>query len=72
MVILPADWAADFLRFCQLNPKPCPLIAVSDPGDPNLPVLGEGIDVRTDIPRYRVFRDGVETEEATNPGPVAR
>ena len=66
MVILPADWAADFLRFCQLNPKPCPLIAVSEPGDPRLPSLGADIDVRTDIPRYRVFRDGIETDERTD------
>ena len=66
LAILPADWAADFLRFCELNPKPCPLIAVSEPGDPRLPTLGADIDVRTDFPRYRVFRDGVETDEPTD------
>ena len=58
IVILPKDLASDFLRFCQLNPKPCPVLGVSDPGDPALPMLGEGIDIRTDVPRYRVFQDG--------------
>jgi len=57
IVILDAAHAHDFLRFCQLNPKPCPLIAVGDPGDPSLPQLGD-IDIRTDVPRYCVFRDG--------------
>jgi len=64
LAILPADLAADFLRFCQLNPKPCPLLAASEPGDPHLPALGEDIDIRTDLPRYRVWRDGVLVEEA--------
>ena len=63
IVILPADWANDFLRFCQLNPKPCPLIAASNaPGDPGLTPLGD-IDIRTDVPSYRVFRDGELAEE---------
>ena len=58
IVILPADWAADFLRFCQLNPKPCPLVASSEaPGDVALPTLGD-IDIRTDVPGYRVFEHG--------------
>jgi uncharacterized protein YcsI (UPF0317 family) len=58
VVILPAALAPDFLRFCQQNPKPCPVLAVSDPGNPALPALGEGIDIRTDVPRYRVFENG--------------
>lgn len=63
IVILPAEWANDFLRFCQLNPKPCPLIAASNaPGDPALTLLGD-IDIRTDVPSYRVFRDGELAEE---------
>jgi len=63
IVILPEAWANDFLRFCQANPKPCPLIAVAAaPGYPALPLLGD-IDIRTDVPRYRLFRSGVfETE----------
>ncbi len=63
IVILPAEWANDFLRFCQLNPKPCPLIAASNaPGEHALPPLGD-IDIRTDVPSYRVFRNGELTEE---------
>jgi len=63
IVILPAELANDFLRFCQLNPKPCPLIATSNsPGDFSLPPLGD-VDIRTDVPSYRVFRDGEFVEE---------
>lgn len=65
LVILPRDAAADFLRFCQLNPRPCPLLAVGEPGDPALPALGD-IDIRTDVPRYRVFRDGALDAECTD------
>lgn len=66
LAILPQDVAADFLRFCQRNPKPCPLLAVSEPGDPSLPELGRDIDIRTDVPRYRVWRDGDLVEETTD------
>jgi len=63
LVILPEAFAADFLRFCQANPKPCPLLAVSPaPGDPTLPTLGD-IDLRHDLPRYRIFEDGELTGE---------
>jgi uncharacterized protein YcsI (UPF0317 family) len=62
IVILPADWAADFLKFCQLNPKPCPLIASGAPGDPSLPTLGD-IDIRVDVPSYRVFENGTAIDE---------
>lgn len=58
LVVLPREFAADFVLFCQRNPKPCPLLAIGDPGDPSLPAMGEDIDVRTDLPRYRVYRDG--------------
>lgn len=56
--ILPRAFAEDFLLYCQRNPQPCPLLARSDVGDPYLPALGEDIDIRTDVPRYHVFRDG--------------
>ncbi len=66
IVILPADWAGDFLRFCQLNPKPCPLIAAANaPGDCGLPPLGD-IDIRSDVPSYRVFQQGELTDEVTD------
>ena len=66
LAILPAALAADFLRFCQLNPKPCPVIGMGEPGNPMLPMLGEGIDIRTDVPSYRVFRKGELVAEVTD------
>src|SRR6266851_1744525 len=66
VAILPADWAEDFLRFCLQNPKPCPILAVGRPGRPELPTLGGDIDIRSDLPRYRVFQDGVEVATPTN------
>lgn len=68
LVILPEDWAEDFKRYCALNPKPCPVLGVTEPGDPMMPDLGEGIDLRTDLPRYRVFRDGAVTDEVMDIG----
>lgn len=64
LVALPIDLAEDFARFCVLNPKPCPLVGRTQPGVPHLPELGADIDLRTDLPRYRVWRDGVLAEEA--------
>jgi uncharacterized protein YcsI (UPF0317 family) len=63
VVILPADAASDFLRFATLNPKPCPVIGMGEPGDPGLPMLGQDIDIRKDLPRYRLWRDGVVASE---------
>ena len=62
IVILPKDWAAEFLRFCSFNPKPCPLVGMSEPGDPMLPTLGQDVDIRTDVPAYRVFENGKEVD----------
>jgi len=66
LVILPTAWADDFHRFCEANPKPCPLLAVSRPGDPALPSLAEDFDLRTDLPRYRIYRHGELEREATD------
>ena len=63
LAILPRSLADDFKRFCELNPKPCPLVGVAEPGDWRLPALGEDLDVRTDLPRYRVWQDGVLVDE---------
>jgi uncharacterized protein YcsI (UPF0317 family) len=66
LAILPGDLAADFMRFCHLNPKPCPLLAAGAPGDWRLPSLADDLDVRTDLPRYRVFKRGEPTDEPTD------
>jgi uncharacterized protein YcsI (UPF0317 family) len=65
LCILPKAFATDFAAFCQRNPKPCPVIGMGAVGDPTLPDLGD-IDIRTDIPRYRVFRDGECVDEPTD------
>lgn len=58
LVILPQDWAVDFYQFCQVNPKPCPLLEVLTPGEPFTSRIAKRADVRSDIPRYRLWRDG--------------
>lgn len=68
LAIVSENVALDFLRFCQRNPKPCPVVGVGNTGDPFLPTLGKDIDIRTDVPRYRVFRDGQLAEEVTSIG----
>ena len=66
LAILPQALAQEFLQFCRLNPKPCPLIGVSAPGDPRVPALGDDLDIRTDLPRYRIWRNGALVEEPTD------
>ena len=63
LMVLPKHLASDFLLFCQRNPRPCPILAVSEPGNPMLPSLGEDVDIRYDIPRYRVYKDGLLVDE---------
>jgi uncharacterized protein YcsI (UPF0317 family) len=63
LVVLPAAMASDFLRFAQRNPKPCPLIGVSEPGSRAMPELSDDLDIATDIPRYRVWRNGELVDE---------
>ncbi len=58
LAILPAALAGDFAEFCTANPQPCPLLVTSEAGDPRLPDVGADLDLRTDLPRYREFRDG--------------
>ncbi|MEW6265099.1 MAG: putative hydro-lyase [Thermodesulfobacteriota bacterium] len=58
LVVLPARNAFDFLLFCQRNPKPCPILEVTEPGVSVLRDLAEGADIRTDLPRYRVYEKG--------------
>ena len=66
LVILPADDALDFMRFCVRNPKPCPLLEVTDTGSPHPTTLAHDADLRTDLPRYRVFQDGSLVDEPTD------
>jgi uncharacterized protein YcsI (UPF0317 family) len=66
LVIVPRDLAFDFLLFCQRNPKPCPLLEVTDVGSPEPRAVAPGADLRTDLPRYRVYRDGELVDEPTD------
>jgi len=66
LVILPSELADDFRRFCQLNPKPCPLLEVTEPGNWEPRHVAPGADLRTDLPSYRVYRRGVLTEEVND------
>jgi uncharacterized protein YcsI (UPF0317 family) len=64
IAIVPAEVADEFARFCAANPRPCPVLAIGRAGDPSLPTLGEDIDIRADLPRYRIYRDGEFAGEA--------
>ena len=66
LVVLPRDLARDFLLFCQRNPKPCPLLDVTEPGSAVPQRAAPDADLRTDLPRYRVWRDGRLVEELTD------
>lgn len=66
LVILPETYALDFMRFCQRNPKPCPLVGVSETGNPFMTTLGHDLDIRCDIPSYFVYRDGAVVQETDN------
>lgn len=72
LVVLPRASAYDFLVFCQRNPKPCPLLEVTDPGNPEPAATAPGADLRTDIPRYRVHRRGRPVAEETDIRPYWR
>src|SRR5579871_4770860 len=63
LVVVPRELAFDFLLFCQRNPKPCPLLDVTEAGSPEPRLVAPGADLRTDLPRYRVYRNGELVEE---------
>ena len=66
LCILPHKYALDFASYCNRNPQACPVLAIGGVGDPYLPMLGEDLDIRTDVASYRVFRDGQMVEETTD------
>lgn len=66
LVILPQSLAFDFLLFCTRNPKPCPILDVTEVGDFEPKIVATGADLRTDLPKYHIFRNGKLEEEVTN------
>jgi uncharacterized protein YcsI (UPF0317 family) len=65
LVVVPRDWAWDVMLFAHRNPRPCPLLDVTDAGTASTS-LAAGADLRTDLPRYRVWRDGELVDEPTD------
>jgi uncharacterized protein YcsI (UPF0317 family) len=63
LVVLPGEYAFDFLKFCVRNPKPCPILEVTEAGSPEPVITAPGADLRTDVPRYRVYEHGEIVEE---------
>ncbi|TVR70913.1 MAG: putative hydro-lyase [Sphaerobacteraceae bacterium] len=66
LVVLPQELAYDFLVFCHRNPKPCPLLDVTDIGRAEPVQTAPGADLRTDLPGYRVYRNGELADERTD------
>lgn len=66
LAILKKEHAFDFLLFCQRNPKSCPLVDVTEIGSYTPSLIGNEADIRTDIPKYRIYKDGEFTEEITD------
>ncbi|MDF9840756.1 MULTISPECIES: putative hydro-lyase [unclassified Paenibacillus] len=66
LAILKKELAFEFLLFCQRNPKSCPIIDVTEPGSPFPLLSAPGADLRTDIPKYRIYKHGVLVEEVTD------
>src|SRR5438046_9993218 len=72
LAVLPREQAHDFLLFCQRNPRPCPLIEVTDVGSTEPTGVAPGADLRTDLPKYRIYKDGVLADEVTDASPYWR
>src|SRR4051812_29211137 len=66
LVVVPQRLAFDMILYCQRNQKACPLLEVCDPGDPEPKRLAPGADLRTDLPRYAVYRNGVRQDDVTD------
>ena len=66
LVVLDRKHAYDFLLYCQRNPKPCPLIEVADTGNPEPKLSAPGADLRTDLPKYAIYRNGIREADQTD------
>ena len=72
LAVLPKEQAYDFLLFCQRNPQPCPLLEVTDVGSPEPKMTAPGADLRTDIAKYRIYKNGEQVDEVTDATPYWR
>lgn len=72
LLAVPADWAEEFNDFCTANPAPLPLLERTEPGQAEPSTVAPGADIRTDLPRYHVWRDGRLAAEVTDAREVWR
>ena len=72
LVVLPRDWAFDFLLFAVRNPVPCPILDVTEPGETEPKQMAPGADLAADLPKYRVWENGRLTAEPTDARPFWR
>jgi uncharacterized protein YcsI (UPF0317 family) len=66
LVVVPKELAYNFFLFCIRNPKPCPIVDVTEPGNPHPLLVAPEADLRTDLPKYKVFKDGELVAEPTD------
>ena len=72
LAIMPEEFALDFMRYCQRNAKPCPLVGASDTGNPSMFTLGHDIDIRSDVPAYNIYENGRLSRSTTDIGDIWR
>ena len=65
LVVLPKEYAYDFLLFAQRNSRACPVLEVSEAGSRSLSFLAQDVDIARDFPRYRLYRNGELAGEYT-------
>ena len=70
LVIVEDVHALDFMRYCQRNPKPCPVVGVSDTGNPMMTTLGQDIDIRSDVPSYNIYRNSYFQKSKRSSGAI--
>ena len=66
LVVIRERYAYEFLLYCHRNQRACPVLEVTDTGDPEPKRLAPGADLRTDLPRYAVYRDGIRLPDVTS------
>lgn len=66
LAILPQKYAEDFLKYAQRNPKPCPILECTKPGDPTTHIVAKNANIATDLPGYRVYRNGVVADTTSD------
>lgn len=66
LISIPKELAFEFMLFAYRNPKPCPLLDVLEAGQVEPLMSTPGADIRTDLPKYRIYENGKLKEEVTN------